>query len=98
MESFQSPEGASTELLYEELRQRLESGGDSIEWWQAIFQDLQNAKQYLFDQDLIAEIDALISEYGDLTQYIRKDQRSMQAAFRVTNVIIEKVLEAISRH
>ena len=94
-----TPEGADTELLYEELRQRLEYGNDSsIEWWQVVFQDLQDAKQYLTDQKLVAEIDALISEYGDLTRYIRKDQKSMQAAFRVTNVIIKKVMEAISRH
>jgi len=96
MERFPTPEGQNTELLYEELRQRLEFGGDKIEWWQAMFQDLQEAKQYLTDQNLIAEIDIFLSEYEDLTQYIRKDQKSMQAALKTVNVIANRVMEAIN--
>jgi hypothetical protein len=95
MEKFSTPESQNTELLYEELRQRLEYGGDRIEWWQAMFEALQEAKQYLTDQNLIAEIDIFLSEYEDLTRYIRKDQKSMQAALRTVNVIANKVMEAI---
>ena len=94
MERFSKPEGQN-EILYGELRQRLEYGERGIEWWQTVFQDLRDAKQYLFDQNLIAEIDALISEYDDLTQYIRKDEKSMEKALTATNAIIESVMEAI---
>ena len=97
MERIQSSEPPDTEWLYEELRQRLEYGGNTIEWWQAMFKCLKEARQYLVDQELIAEIDALISEYEDLTRWVRKDQESMQVALRTVNAIANKVMEAIKR-
>jgi len=97
MERVQSPEPPDTEWLYEELRQRLEYGGNTIEWWQAMFKCLEEARQYLVDQELIAEIDAFISEYEDLTRYIRKDEKSMKAVLRTVHAIANKVMEAIER-
>jgi len=97
MERFQSPESPDTEWLYEELKQRLEYGGNTIEWWQAMLQSLEEARQYLVDEELIAEIEAFISEYEDLTRYIRKDQASMKVALETVNAIANKVMEAIER-
>lgn len=62
-----------------------------------MFQDLQGAKHFLVDQDLIAEIDRFCSEYADLARWIRKDQKSMQGALRTAYGIIESVMGAIGK-
>ncbi len=99
MYNFSSPEtGGGTEAVYDELRQRMEYGGTTIEWWQGIFAELTEAKQYLTDQKLVAEVDDLMARYQDLTRWMRKDQKSMQEALRETNVVVQKVMEAIRKH
>lgn len=97
MERFPGPEKPNAEMLYGELRQRLEYGGDRIEWWQGLFRDLQSVKPMLQDENLIGAIDAFLAQYADLAKWIRKDEKSMQEALKTAYGIIENVMEAISK-
>jgi hypothetical protein len=97
MERFQSKEHPDTELLYDGLKQRLEFSSNSIEWWQGLFGEFTQAKQYLADPKLAVEIDAFIGEYEDLTKYLRKDQKSMDAAQRTAVVLAQKIMDELKR-
>ncbi len=93
-----SEEVPNKELLYNSLRERLTFGGNTIEWWQAVFDDLARAKSVLQNQNLVASVDFLLIDYQDLTKWIRKDKSSMAAALKRTHLVIEQVLDDLGQH